>query len=108
MNSKFTFIVKRFCHDTSIKNIDKQIVSNLNSKLCNDCIYFVPSKTYNPNHARCYKFAKKNMLYGNIELSFADINRDYNHLCGPDAKYKKTVVENDTVTIIKQVDLGEL
>jgi hypothetical protein len=108
MNSKFIFIIKRFCHITSIKNIDKQFVSKLNAKLCNDCIYFVPSKTYNPNHARCYKFAKKDIIYGNIELSFADVNREYTHLCGPDAKYKKTVFENDTVTIIKQVDPGEL
>jgi NAD(P)H-flavin reductase len=105
MQSKYTIIIKRFSHDI---NFDKQFVSNLKSKLCNDCIYFVPSKTYNPNHAKCYKFANRSVINGHIELSFADVNRDYTHLCGPDAKYKKTFVENGDITIIEQIDPDKL
>jgi hypothetical protein len=52
-----------------------QYINNNNSPTCYDCIFFVPSKTANPNHALCRKFGKRNLITGLIDLSFADINR---------------------------------
>ena len=90
-------IMKRLSHthSKSIKLtptlVSLQYTKNLGTPSCSDCIYFVPSETYNLNHAKCRKFAKQNIITNQIELTYADINRDYDSLCGQSAKYKETV-----------------
>jgi hypothetical protein len=101
------YIFKRFSHQQSKTTlptiVSLQYVKNIGFTTCSDCIYFVPSKTNNLNHSKCLKFAKKNLITGVIELSFADINRDYDHLCGPYAKYKE-VTKTDSAQILIPVD----
>lgn len=104
LKNKILTIIRRFSHTHSKTNIpssknnsiivNSQFVKNLGFPSCSDCIYFVPSETYNPNHAKCRKFGKQNVINGSIDLSFADINREYQHLCGPNATYKETVRHN--------------
>jgi len=106
---KNNYIFKRLSHQYSKTTIPipvivrLQYVKNIGFTTCSDCIYFVESKTHNPNHSKCLKFAKKNLITGVIELSFADINRDYDHLCGPEAKYKE-VVKSDYAQLLIPID----
>jgi len=82
-------IVKRFSHKHTKTIVNLQYIKNMGIPTCSDCIHLVESKTYNPNHSKCRKFAHKNLITGLIDLSFADINRQYDDLCGPNAKYKE-------------------
>jgi hypothetical protein len=101
---KYSYIFKRFSHQHSRTSIplivSLQYVKNIGFTTCSDCIYFVPSETCNPNHSLCRKLAKKNLITGLIELSYADINRRYDHLCGPDAKYKEVMKSNNAQILI--------
>jgi len=83
-------IIKRLSHSHSKSNF-KNIVSSkvIGNPSCSDCIYVVPSETYDPMHAKCRRFVKRNLITGLLDLSFADINRETEQLCGPNARYKE-------------------
>ena len=61
--------------------------------------YFVESETPNQNHSKCRKFAQQNFITEQIDLSFADIYRRYDDLCGPNVKYKE-VVKSDCAQLL--------
>jgi hypothetical protein len=101
------YIFKRFSHQNFITPIpiivSLQYVKNSGIPTCSDCIYFVESETSNPNNSKCRKFVQQNFITGLIDLSFADINRRYDHLCGPNAKYKE-VMKSDYAHLLIPVD----
>ena len=77
---RINYIFKRFSHQHTKHIFDLQYVNRFVLPSCSDCIYFVPSETYNQNNSKCRKFINRNFITGQIETSFADINRQYHHL----------------------------
>jgi hypothetical protein len=88
---------------TSIKmnNYVNKIKSTGNNS-CSNCIYFVApflkerdsSKEY---FSRCRKIMYTNIKTGDIDLSFTQLNRQFDYLCGHEAKYKRTNYENYSI-----------
>ena len=69
---------------------------------CSDCIYFVSPFFVNIDYpkqdfSRCRKIMYKNIDTGAIDLSFTQMNRQFEHLCGSNAKYKKTSYINSSI-----------
>lgn len=84
---------------TNLKNnlpkFDKKLTNS-----CSDCIYYVSPFLVNDNiqdFSRCRKIMYKNIDTGVIDLSFTQMNRQFDHLCGPNAKYKKTSYVNSSI-----------
>ena len=86
-----------------LTNITKKFQFDKKNKIiCNDCIYFVPPFFVNhdspkEDFSRCRKIMYKNIDTGDIDLSFTQMNRQFEHLCGSNAKYKKTSYINTSI-----------
>jgi hypothetical protein len=90
-----------------INNILTNITKNFqfdkyNQISCSDCIYFVSPFFVNhespkQDFSRCRKIMYKNIDTGAIDLSFTQMNRQFEHLCGSNAKYKKTSYINSSI-----------
>lgn len=90
--------------NNKINNILTNITKNFqfdkkNKIICNDCIYFVAPFFINKDSpkqdfSRCRKIMYKNIETGEIDLSFTQMNRQFEHLCGTNAQYKKTSYVN--------------
>jgi hypothetical protein len=70
----------RVLHKTEIQYLDKP--------LCRGCVYFAYNNRI-PEFSKCMRFGEKNLLNGDIDYSFANINRGEYGKCGIDAKYKE-------------------
>ena len=83
-----------------INNILTNITKNLkfdkkNKIICNDCIYFVAPFFINKDSPKQdFSRCRKNIETGEIDLSFTQMNRQFEHLCGTNAQYKKTSYVN--------------
>jgi hypothetical protein len=69
---------------------------------CSNCIYFVPpfikdNDSSKEDFSRCRKIMYTNVETGGIDLSFTQMNRQFDYLCGPEAKYKRTNYENYSI-----------
>jgi hypothetical protein len=84
---------------TNLKNnlpkFDKKLTIS-----CKDCIYYVaPFLVHDNLHdfSRCRKIMYKDIDNDILFSSFTQMNRQFDHLCGPDAKYKKTTYVNSNI-----------
>lgn len=72
----------------------KQSIKNMDKPLCKGCVYLAYNNSI-PGHSKCLRFGKKNLISGDIEYSFAEINRSEYGECGVDAKYRRILPEID-------------
>ena len=85
---------------TNLKNnipkFDKKLTIS-----CSNCIYYVTPffniDSSQGDFSRCRKIMYKDIDTGVIDLSFTQMNRQFDHLCGPNAKYKKTSYVNSSI-----------
>jgi hypothetical protein len=90
-----------------INNIFLNKIKGTTNNSCSNCIYFVAPfaviKDNNLNNSgiddfsRCRKIMYTNVETGDIDLSFTKMNRQFDYLCGPGAKYKRTSYENYSI-----------
>jgi hypothetical protein len=85
-----------------INNIFLNKIKGYANNSCSNCIYFVPpfikdKDSSKEDFSRCRKIMYTNVETGKIDLSFTQMNRQFDYLCGPEAKYKRTNYENYSI-----------
>lgn len=68
--------------------ISKQVIKNINSKVCAKCIYSIQS--CNNDVLKCSLFGQKNIVTGEIHYDSCYTARKDIMMCGQDALYYKT------------------
>ena len=64
--------------------IKTQYIKNLGSKMCKDCIFYLPdpANNANTNWSKCMKYGQLHIASGNLTYEFADFARYDETKCG--------------------------
>lgn len=72
-------------------------IKNYNKPICAECMYYIKNKGISSlfDFGKCKKFGVKNIVTGKINYKYAEICRDYEHLCGINGNYYKKLEDQE-------------
>lgn len=68
----------------------ERIIQRIDFPDCKSCVYFQPRDSdseFANKFSRCNKFGKKNLITGEIDYNYADLNRNDETKCGEKGRY---------------------